>query len=82
MRPHKCEVVDLNDVRELIGRLKVLRSLVTSNFHLEEPDFMEVILKEMSVFIPQMNAEQRDLFNKINHVASNALMMSSITIDQ
>ena len=82
MRPQKCEVVDLNDVRTLVGRLKVLRTLVCSNFHLEEPDFFEVILGEMTEYLPMMTSDQRDLFNQINYVATNALMMSSTTIDQ
>jgi hypothetical protein len=79
MRPHKCEVVDLNDVRTLVGRLKVLRTLVCSNFHLEEPDFFEVILGEMTEFLPMMTSDQRNLSNQINYVATNAVWVTSET---
>ena len=79
MRPQKCEVVDLNDVRTLVGRLKVLRTLVCRNFHLEEPDFFEVILGEMTEFLPMMTSDQRNLFNQINYVATNAVWVTSET---
>ena len=78
MEQDKCNVTDLNDYKKLNGRLQMMKCLIETNFHLEQPEFYETILEEMGVFVPLMNQKQKSLWNELFYIATNALMVTNV----
>tara|TARA_A100001015_G_scaffold228824_1_gene258603 strand:- start:3368 stop:3613 length:246 start_codon:yes stop_codon:yes gene_type:complete len=81
MEQGKCSVIDLKGHRKLEGRLQMLKRLVMTNFHLEEIELTESILREMSEFVPQMNKRQKSLWDELLFISTEALLVTNGSVE-